>query len=140
MRTSPFPVLLAHPLPPVVIINEADSLTRDAQAALRRTMEKYMNNMRIILCASSTSKIIAPIKSRCLLVRVAAPTEDEVRPPGTASQPSADDCRQMLKVMNHVAKKEKLHLPEDTARGIMDEANGNMRKALLGFEALRMQR
>lgn len=63
----------------VVIINEADSLTRDAQAALRRTMEKYMSNMRIILCANSTSKLIAPIKSRCLLVRVAAPTEDEVR-------------------------------------------------------------
>lgn len=63
----------------VVIINEADSLTRDAQAALRRTMEKYMSNMRIILCANSTSKLIAPIKSRCLLVRVAAPTENEVR-------------------------------------------------------------
>ena len=62
----------------VVIIHEADSLTRDAQAALRRTMEKYMSNMRIILCANSTSKLIAPIKSRCLLVRVAAPTEDEV--------------------------------------------------------------
>jgi DNA polymerase III delta prime subunit len=62
----------------VVIINEADSLTRDAQAALRRTMEKYMSNMRIILCANSTSKIIAPIRSRCLLVRVAAPNDDEV--------------------------------------------------------------
>lgn len=64
----------------VVVINEADSLTRDAQAALRRTMEKYMANMRIILCANSTSKLIAPIKSRCLLVRVAAPTPEEVRP------------------------------------------------------------
>lgn len=63
---------------PVVIINEADSLTRDAQAALRRTMEKYMTNMRLILCANSTSKIIAPIRSRCLLVRVAAPTDDQV--------------------------------------------------------------
>lgn len=62
----------------VVIINEADSLSRDAQAALRRTMEKYMSNMRIILCANSTSKLIAPIKSRCLLVRVAAPTVEEV--------------------------------------------------------------
>ena len=62
----------------VVIINEADSLTRDAQAALRRTMEKYMSNMRIILCANSTSRLIAPIKSRCLLVRVAAPDEGEV--------------------------------------------------------------
>jgi len=63
----------------VVIINEADSLSRDAQAALRRTMEKYMSNMRIILCANSTSRLIAPIKSRCLLMRVAAPSVDEVR-------------------------------------------------------------
>ncbi len=37
-----------------------------------------MSNMRIILCANSTSKIIAPIRSRCLLVRVAAPEESEV--------------------------------------------------------------
>ena len=71
-----------------VIINEADTLTRDAQAALRRTMEKYMSNIRIILCANSTSKLIAPIKSRCLLVRVAAPTEDEVcLPPNPSSGP-----------------------------------------------------
>lgn len=63
----------------MVIINEADQLSRDAQAALRRTMEKYMNNMRIILCANTTSKIIAPIRSRTLLVRVAAPNNDEVR-------------------------------------------------------------
>ena len=62
----------------VVVINEADSLSRDAQAALRRTMEKYMSNMRIILCANSTSKLIAPIKSRCLLMRVAAPSMEEV--------------------------------------------------------------
>ncbi len=66
-------------IPTVVIINEADSLSRDAQAALRRTMEKYMSNMRIILCANSTSRLIAPIKSRCLLMRVAAPSEDDVR-------------------------------------------------------------
>ena len=62
-----------------MIINEADSLSRDAQAALRRTMEKYMSNMRIILCANSTSRLIAPIKSRCLLMRVAAPNPDEVQ-------------------------------------------------------------
>lgn len=37
-----------------------------------------MNNMRLILCANSTSKIIAPIRSRCLLVRVSAPSDDEV--------------------------------------------------------------
>jgi replication factor C subunit 3/5 len=41
-------------------------------------MEKYMSNMRIILCTNSTSKLIPPIKSRCLLVRVAAPKKEEV--------------------------------------------------------------
>ncbi|KAG8764886.1 Replication factor C (RF-C) subunit [Serendipita sp. 398] len=43
----------------VVIINEADSLTRDAQAALRRTMEKYMANLRIILCSTRFPSLIS---------------------------------------------------------------------------------
>ncbi|KAG7112583.1 Replication factor C subunit 5 like protein [Verticillium longisporum] len=62
----------------VVVINEADHLTRDAQAALRRTMEKYSPNLRLILLANSTANIIAPIRSRTLLVRVAAPTHAEI--------------------------------------------------------------
>lgn len=37
-----------------------------------------MGNLRLILCATSTSKIIAPIRSRCLLIRVAAPNEKQV--------------------------------------------------------------
>lgn len=69
---------IPHKFSIVVIINEADTLSRDAQAALRRTMEKYMSNLRIILCANSTSRLIAPIKSRCLLIRVAAPSPEEV--------------------------------------------------------------
>ncbi|WWC89748.1 uncharacterized protein L201_004674 [Kwoniella dendrophila CBS 6074] len=107
----------------VVIINEADALTRDAQAALRRTMEKYMNNMRLILCANSTSKIIAPIRSRCLLVRVAAPTDDE-----------------MTKVLQHVAKKERFQLPSTATKSILSTSQGNLRKALLVFEAMKMQK
>lgn len=71
--------LVRHARTQVVVIHEADSLSRDAQAALRRTMEKYMSNMRLVLCANSTSKLIAPIRSRCLLMRVAAPSADEVR-------------------------------------------------------------
>ena len=61
-----------------MVINEADLLTRDAQAALRRTMEKYVSDMRIILGANSTLRLIAPIKSRCLLIQVAAPNPEEV--------------------------------------------------------------
>lgn len=107
----------------VVVIHEADALSRDAQSALRRTMEKYMSNMRLILCATSTSRIIAPIRSRCLLMRVGAPDEAE-----------------MTTVLKHVAKKEKFHLPEEVATQIYQESNGNLRKAILVLEALRMQR
>lgn len=63
----------------MVVIDQADELTREAQAALRRTMEKYTSSMRLILCCNSLSRIIAPVRSRCLLVRVARPKVDEVR-------------------------------------------------------------
>ncbi|KAF8813188.1 P-loop containing nucleoside triphosphate hydrolase protein [Phlegmacium glaucopus] len=106
----------------VVIINEADSLSRDAQAALRRTMEKYMSNMRIILCANSTSRLIAPIKSRCLLMRVAAPNPDE-----------------MLNVLQLVAKWAGFDLPPEAGNRIVEDSGGNLRKAILVLEALKMQ-
>ena len=86
-------------------------------------MEKYMSNLRIILCANSTSRLIAPIKSRCLLMRVAAPNRGE-----------------MLTVLSHVAKRAGAgSLPEDRADEIISDANGNMRKAILVFEAMKMQ-
>lgn len=66
------------PLLAVLILTEVDQLTKDAQHALRRTMEKYTATCRLILCCNSTSKVIDPIRSRCLGVRVSAPTLDEV--------------------------------------------------------------
>jgi replication factor C subunit 3/5 len=64
-----------------VVLTEVDRLSRQAQAALRRTMEKYSSTCRLILCCNSQSKVIEPVRSRCLGVRVAAPTEDEVGKP-----------------------------------------------------------
>lgn len=107
----------------VVVINEADHLTRDAQAALRRTMEKYSPNLRLILLANSTANIIAPIRSRTLLVRVAAPTE-------------ADIC----KVLKKVGNAENFSESEALNQRIASDSGRNLRRALLMFEAVHAQK
>ncbi|KAJ6155345.1 hypothetical protein N7470_005911 [Penicillium chermesinum] len=106
----------------VVVINEADYLTRDAQAALRRTMEKYSPNLRLILLANSTSNIIAPIRSRTLLVRVAAPTENEI-----------------CSVLRTAAKREGWTEAEGLNQRIAKESGRNLRRALLMLEAIYAQ-
>jgi replication factor C subunit 3/5 len=107
----------------VVVINEADHLTRDAQAALRRTMEKYSPNLRLILLANSTSNIIAPIRSRTLLVRVAAPSEEEI-------------CA----VLKKVGAAERFKHVEALNQRIAKDSDRNLRKALLMFEAVYAQK
>ena len=62
----------------VVVLNEVDNLSRNAQAGLRRTMEKYTGSCRLILCCENSGRIIPPIRSRCLCIRIAAPTPLEV--------------------------------------------------------------
>ncbi|CAB4253092.1 similar to Saccharomyces cerevisiae YBR087W RFC5 Subunit of heteropentameric Replication factor C (RF-C) [Maudiozyma barnettii] len=103
-----------------VVINEADSLTRDAQAALRRTMEKYSKNIRLIMVCDSMSSIIAPIKSRCLLVRCPAPTNSDI-----------------IKILSEVATEEKVELESGAILNIIaKECDGNLRVALLMLESM----
>ncbi|GAA5868111.1 hypothetical protein JCM8547_003348 [Rhodosporidiobolus lusitaniae] len=106
----------------VVVINEADGLSRDAQSALRRTMEKYTSSLRVILCANSTAKIIGPIRSRCLLLRVGAPTEEQID-----------------RVLQRTAKAEDLTVPPHVSLLISRISSGNLRRAILSLEALATQ-
>jgi replication factor C subunit 3/5 len=80
----------------IVVLNQVDRLSKQAQAALRRTMEKYASTCRLILCCDSPSKLIAPLRSRCLGIRVAAPTIDEVR------NASWNSCRKELFFSDHI--------------------------------------
>jgi replication factor C subunit 3/5 len=86
-------------------------------------MEKYSPNLRLILLANSTSNIIAPIRSRCLLVRVAAPTEEDI-----------------TGVLASVGKKEGYKACEPLEKRIAKESGRNLRRALLMFEAVYAQK
>lgn len=101
----------------VVLLVEVDRLSRLAQAGLRRTMEKCANSCRLILVCENPSKVIDPLRSRCLGIRVAAPTEDEV-----------------VDVLRTVAEKERVQLPDALAARIAKQSKCNLRRAVLSLE------
>jgi DNA polymerase III delta prime subunit len=92
------------------------------QAALRRTMEKYTSACRFILVCNNACKVIEPVRSRCVCIRVAAPTKDEIK-----------EC------LAHVAKKEGLVLPVPLADRIATASNRNLRRAILMLETCKVK-
>ncbi|MCD6222121.1 MAG: replication factor C small subunit [Thermoplasmata archaeon] len=97
----------------IIFLDEADALTPDAQAALRRTMERYSNTCRFILSCNYSSKIIEPIQSRCVVFRF-SPIEE----------------KDMKKYLQKIAKNEGLEITEDGMKAIIYIANGDMRRAI----------
>ncbi|XP_057321679.1 replication factor C subunit 3 [Microplitis mediator] len=106
----------------VVLLTNVDQLTKDAQHALRRTMEKYITTCRLILCANSTSRVLPAIRSRCLGIRVPAPTIDEIK-----------------SVLHIISKKESIILPDELASRLALSSGRNLRRAILMLEACKVE-
>jgi len=102
----------------IIFLDEADSLTSDAQSALRRTMEQFSHNTRFILSCNYSSQVIDPIQSRCAVFRFSAIPDDAV-----AAR------------IREVAEIEGIELTDDGVDALVYAAAGDMRKALNALQA-----
>ena len=102
----------------IIFLDEADSLTSDAQAALRRTMEQFSHNTRFFLSCNYSSKIIDPIQSRCAVFRFTALDDEAV-----ATR------------IKEIAEQEHIAITDDGMDAIVYAANGDMRKAINALQA-----
>jgi len=102
----------------VMILDEADNMTGDAQQALRRTMERYTETCRFIMCANYSGKIIEPIQSRCAPFRFTFLPREEHD-----------------KYLKCIAEKENVKLLEDGFDAIFEVCSGDLRKAINTLQA-----
>ncbi len=97
----------------IVLLDEADNMTADAQQALRRLMEMYTATTRFILIANYPSKIIEPIQSRCAVFRFTPLPKDD-----------------LIGRLKWICEREKVEFDEDALEAIYEIAEGDMRRAI----------
>jgi len=95
----------------IIYLDESDALTREAQQALRRTMENYTQTCRFILAANYSSKIIEPIQSRCAIFRF-----------------KPLDKKDIAGIVEHIAKEEKLKISDKAKDALVEIADGDCRR------------
>ncbi len=95
----------------LIILDEADALTPDAQQALRRTMENFTRTARFILICNYSSRIIDPIQSRCAVFRFKQLSDKE-----------------MKEYADRIAKEEKLKMDKSGVNAIFELSEGDLRR------------
>lgn len=104
-----------YPCPPfkIIILDEADSLTADAQSALRRTMETYTKLTRFCIVCNYVTRIIPPLASRCAKFRF-----------------RELDASDAVSRINFICEQEDVLLGEGAANAIVSAARGDLRRGI----------
>jgi len=102
----------------IMILDEADNMTRDAQQALRRTMERFTETCRFILICNYSGKIIEPIQSRCAPFRF--------------TYLSKEDQHTYLQ---KIIQKENVKVLNEGFNAIFEVSGGDLRKAVNALQA-----
>jgi len=95
----------------LIYLDESDALTKEAQQALRRTMENYTKTCRFILSANWSSKIIDPIQSRCAVFKFKPLSQEHI-----------------LALVDKVATTEGLTLEEGAREALFEVCQGDVRR------------
>ena len=94
----------------IILLDEADALTKEAQQALRRTMETYSNSCRFMLSCNVPSKIIDPIKSRCAIFKFKPLKKENIE-----------------EIITNISKKENLNIDKEIIINLFDHCKGDVR-------------
>lgn len=97
----------------LIILDEADEMTNDAQTALRRIMETYSKGTRFILIGNYSSRIIEPIQSRCAIFRFNKLEEKDV-----------------VNHLKEISDKEKVKFEKEALSAIFESSEGDLRHAI----------
>jgi replication factor C small subunit len=97
----------------VIFLDEADALTKEAQQALRRTMENYSGNCRFVMSCNYSSKIIDPIQSRCVILRFKLLEKKDVE-----------------KRIRLIAEKENLQIDDAGVEALYEASEGDCRRVI----------
>jgi replication factor C small subunit len=103
----------------IICLDEADSLTKDAQQALRRTMEKYSHSCRFILACNEISKILDPIQSRCVIFKFKGLSKEA-----------------LIALLDKVESDETLKFETGTKEYLAEISKGDVRKLLNTLQAV----